>query len=142
MNNIQKGERINRFLGNPPPPVPPAPLASRDTAFQKPTKKRRIPNALAKLRKQLHYRAADLAKQVGCDRADISKYEQGWTMPTLCRAFDLASALSTNVEQLYPEMALLRKEQVNARREGINQEPDVQNSPRRLLQGRRVQFVQ
>ena len=79
----------------------------------------RVPNALSVLRKRLHYEVKDVAKLVGCDPSDVSSYENGWVVPQLMRAYDLAASLRTSVEELYPEIAITRREVIEARREPI-----------------------
>ena len=81
----------------------------------------RVPNAMSMLRKRLHYEAKDVAQLVNCDPSDVSSYENGWVVPTLIRALDLAAALRSSVDELYPEIAITRRDIVSARREPITE---------------------
>lgn len=105
--------------------------------------KTRIPNAVRQLRKRLHgdFQIRDVAEMVDCDPSDISTYEHGWVMPSLRRALDLAAALATNVEGLYPELAFSRRKAVNRRRERVFERVEKRNAPRRLEPGQAVRVA-
>lgn len=79
----------------------------------------RIANAYTILRRRQKFTIRQVARLVECHPSDISKYENGWKMPTLIRALDLAAALGADVEQLYPEISATRGALVNQRRERL-----------------------
>lgn len=121
--------------------------ASQDRPLDEPVRlvpgKTRIPNALRQLRKRLHgdFQVRDVAKLIGCDPSDISTYEHGWVLPSLRRAFDLAAALCTNVEGLYPELAFCHRRTVNCRRERVLQGVEKRGGPRVLAPGQAVRMA-
>ena len=69
----------------------------------------KVHNEIRRYRLQLGITQRELARQVGVRLSTVSDWERGVTWPVKQRILDLAIALSTTVEGLYPEQFFGKK---------------------------------
>jgi putative transcriptional regulator len=66
------------------------------------------PNSIRRYRLQAQLSQQMLADRVGVRRSTVSRWERGMSFPHSIRIFQLARALDTLVEALYPEFYMTR----------------------------------
>lgn len=79
----------------------------------------RVQNEIRRYRLLLGITQRELARRVGVRLSTLSSWERGMTWPTKQLLLDLAIALSTTVEGLFPEQFFARKRNQTPTVEGV-----------------------